>query len=381
MKGYIDGTNFFNLDIMKYWSFPNSWDIDKKKTTVNQRIFSNEWLGAQKRDGAFYLFCKDEDGNMCLRGRSKSVSGEYLDKIDWVPQFKQFFCALPPGTCFIGELYLPSNEQAKSTTSIMNCLREKAIKRQEKEPLHYYIFDVLAWDNMSWLDVSAGERFDSLDGFSKAYPFENVEWAEYYKGQELWNQLQSLLADGYEGVVITREDALYQPGKRPSKDTLKIKKELQETIDCIVIGANNPTTVYTGKEIESWPYWFDEYMNKKILRNDTKEFEETGTTTYKLYLDGGPVVPVTKNWFYGWAGSLKLGVYKDGQLVVIGNLSGITDEVKEHWKDYVGRVCTITAMEIMDNAQGGKGLRHPKLVSFRDDIEPTDCTWEKIYGN
>jgi len=375
MKGYIDGIDFFNLSIMKYWNFPNSWDIDKKKTTVNQRIFSGEWLGAQKRDGAFYLFCKDEDGNMCLRGRSKSVSGEYLDKIHWVPQFDSFFKELPPGTCFIGELYLPSNEQAKSTTSIMNCLREKAIKRQEKEPLHYYIFDVLAWDNMSWLDVPAGERFESLDGFWKAYPFENVEWAKYYRGQELWNQLQSLLADGYEGVVITREGALYQPGKRPSKDTLKVKKELQETIDCIVVGANPPSKEYTGKEIESWPYWFDILNNEKIT--SAAYSDKYNANIYLSYADGAPLVPVTKNWFYGWAGSLQLGVYKDGQLVEIGNLSGITDEVKEHWKDYVGRVCTITAMEIMDTG----GVRHPKFCNWRDDIELTDCTWEKIYDN
>ena len=53
MKGYIDGTDFFNLSIMKYWNFPNSWDIDKKKTTVNQRIFSGEWLGAQSGLGYF----------------------------------------------------------------------------------------------------------------------------------------------------------------------------------------------------------------------------------------------------------------------------------------------------------------------------------------
>ena len=135
---------------------------------------------------------------------------------------------------------------------------------------------------------------------------------------------------------------------------------------------------YTGKEIETWPYWFNEYTNEKIVRNDTKEFEETGTTTYKLYLDGGPVIPVTKNWFNGWAGSFKLGAYKDGKLVEIGNLSGVTDEMKENWKNYVGKVCVITAMEIMDNAQGGKGLRHPRFVEMRTDKRPEECLYEQI---
>ena len=128
MTMLIDGINFHDLENMKYWSFPNSWDLEKKKRTVNERIFSDEWLGAQKRDGAFYKFIKSDNGEMELLGRSKSVNGDYLNKIDWVPQLMPFFNDLPNGTCLLGEIYLPSNEQAKSTTSIMNCLVDKAVK-------------------------------------------------------------------------------------------------------------------------------------------------------------------------------------------------------------------------------------------------------------
>ena len=366
----IDGIDFHDLAAMKYWAFPNSWDLEKKKRTVNERIFSNEWLGAQKRDGAFYKFIKSDNGEMELLGRSKSVSGDYLNKIDWVPQLMPFFNDLPNGTCLLGEIYLPSNEQAKSTTSIMNCLVDKAVKRQEKEKLRYYVFDVLAFDDTSLLNITAQDRFEmELPFIEDKYgpAAEYVDFAHYFRGKQLWDNLQSLLADGYEGIVITREGALYQPGKRPSKDTLKVKKELQETIDCIMIGANGPAQEYTGKEMETWPYWFNELTNEKINKN-----------MYNDYVDGATVIPVTKNWFYGWAGSWKLGVYKDGKLVEIGNLSGITDEMKENWKDYIGKVCEITAMEIMNNAQGGKGLRHPKLVSMRSDKTPEECTIDQI---
>ena len=369
MKMIIDGIDFHELTAQKYYAPPNSWSTEKRKDVATSRIFSGEWWGSLKRDGAFYKFIKGMDGEMELLGRSKSVTGDYLNKIDWVPHLQNFFREIPNGTCLIGELYLPSNEQAKATTSIMNCLVNKAIKRQEKEPLHYYIFDVLAWEGESWIDKPAIERFDELNAFSRAYPYENIEWAQYFCGKELWEALQGYLADGHEGVVITRDLAPYQPGKRPSKDCLKVKKELQDTIDCIIIGANEPSRVYTGKELETWPYWWDEMSYKKV--NDQ---------LYKSYVDGAPVTPVTKAWFYGWAGSLKLGVYKGKQLIQIGNLSGITDEVKENWRDYVGTVAEVTAMEIMDNAQGGKGLRHPKLVRFRDDITSKECIWEKIYG-
>ena len=374
MKYYINGINFWELEAQKYYAPPKSWSAEKIKDTTTSRIFSGEWWGAQKRDGAFYKFIKDEDGNMFLIGRSKSKSGDYLDKYDWVPHLHSFFESLPNGTCLLGELYMPRDEQAKTTTSIMNCLQPKAIKRQEKEEnkLHYYIFDILADGGQSLIDCPAQDRFDILNSCKHTYGEGYHEWAEYYTGKELWDVLQNLLADGYEGVVITRGGAPYQPGKRPSKDCLKVKKELQETIDCVIIGANSPTKIYSGKEPETWEFWLNESTLEKITASEY--LEKTHNTIYAAYADGAPVVPVTKNWFYGWAGSLKLGLYDGDKLVHVGDLSGVTDEVKEHWKDYIGTVAEISCMEIHDTG----GLRHPKLISYRNDKPAKDCVINQI---
>lgn len=368
MKYIIDNYNFFEMEIERYFAPPSSWSQEKKEEWARTRIFSGDWYGAQKRDGAFFMFLKDEDGNMFLRPRARNVKKEFINKIDWVPHLHSFFESLPNGTCLLGEIYLPSNEQAKSTTSIMNCLLDKAIKRQEKEKLHYYIFDILADDNVSFLNVEAKQRFTiALEYYAPRYTDENVEWAHYVTGKELWNEIQNLLADGYEGVVITRGDSHYLPGKRTNKDTLKIKKELQDTIDCVIIGANPPTKLYDGREIEHWNYWYDEQNNEKIDK-----------LLYKEYADGAPVVPVTKNWFNGWAGSLKLGLYDGKDFIHIGNLSGITEEIKANWKDYVGTVAEIMAMEVMDNAQGGRGIRHPKLKQLRTDKNPKECLIDQL---
>lgn len=365
MKDYINGIDFHNLTAMKYYAPPSSWSQEKKKELTTTRIFSGDWYGALKKDGAFYKFIKDEDGNMELIGRSKSKKGDYLNKIDWVPHLHSFFEELPNGTCFLGELYLPSNEQAKSTTSIMNCLVDKAIKRQEKEKLHYYIFDCLAWDKESYINMKAIDRFLHLKDCSRAHKGDYYEWAEYYCGEELWEKLQNYLAEGKEGIVITLEDAPYRPGKRPSKETLKVKKELQETLDLVIIGANRPEKIYMGKEIQEWPYWFDELHDEPINKN-----------CYKEYQKGEPFVPVTKNWFNGWAGSLQLGAFKGDKVVHVGNLSGITDEMKANWHDYIGKVVEITAMEVMDTG----GVRHPKFLQIREDKDPKDCKLEEIFG-
>lgn len=379
MKYYIDGIDFWNLEPQRYYAPPKSWSAEKIKDITTSRIFSGEWWGAQKRDGAFYKFIKDEDGNMFLIGRSKSKSGDYLDKYEWVPHLHSFFESLPNGTCLLGELYMPRDEQAKTTTSIMNCLQPKAIKRQEKEEnkLHYYIFDILADDGQSLIDCPAQDRFDILNSCWRAYGEEYHEWAEYYTGKELWNILQDLLANGYEGVVITRGGAPYQPGKRPSKDCLKVKKELQETIDCVIIASNPPTRLYGGKEIEEWQYWFNNLTNEKILASDY--LNKNHRTIYGDYTDGAPVEPVTKNWFYGWAGSLQLGLYDKEHLIHVGDLSGINEEMRENWKNYIGKVVEISCMEISEDKNGKKGFRHPRLISIRTDKEPKECSLEQIY--
>ena len=144
----IDNVDFHELPAQKYWSFPSGYKKDSKAETQNM-IFSGDYVGARKMDGAFYKFIKDENGNMELIGRSKSVSGNYLNKIDWVPQFHSFFNSLPNGTCLLGELYFPEKEGSSAVTTIMGCLPQKARDRQEKGmKLHYYVFDVLAYNGI-----------------------------------------------------------------------------------------------------------------------------------------------------------------------------------------------------------------------------------------
>ena len=378
MNCIIEGIDFYELEAMKYYSPSTSWSAEKKKENAEQKIFSGDWIGSLKKDGTFCMCGRNLEGEIFLRPRARNVKKEFVNKVDWVPQFHQFLKELDPGTVFLGEVYLPLNEQAKATTSILNCLLPKSLKRQENEEsrLYLYIFDVLAENGKSYLNMRAEERFDLLNSFSRAYSYEYVSWARYYEGKELWNKLQEYLADGREGMVITHKNSPYEPGKRSAKRTLKIKKELQETIDCVIIGANPPTTLYTGKEPETWEFWFDESENCFITAQEYLEKEHTNI--YAAYVDGAPVKPVTKNRFYGWAGSLKLGLWDGDKLVHVGDLSGVTDEVKENWKDYVGKVVVISCMEITENQEGGWGFRHPRVINWRTDKPARECTVEQV---
>lgn len=386
MLGFIDGYNFGEMEAMKYYAPPSTWSDEKKRDNARAKIFSGDWLGAEKKDGYFAKLIKDEDGNIILYSRSRGVNGKFADKHEWVPHLNPFFRAIPNGTCFLGELYFPSQPGSRNVTTIMGCLKEKAIARQEKgEKLHFYVFDCLAYNGRSLMTTSASKRFKTIETLGSVFGFEDgdyVSFAEYVSGADLWSMLQEILARDDEGVVITHADGMYEPGKRPSKTTLKIKKELKQTIDCFFTGVGSaPTKIYTGKEIETWKFWENQITGAKI-----------NAEMYKEYKAGCPIVPVTKGYYHGWCGSMEIAVLKkavepgvrtciNGQwhegytIYPIGWLSGLPDEMKAEPKKYAFKPIEVNAMEW---DAWNHTLRHGKMVGWRKDLTIADCTLEKI---
>jgi ATP-dependent DNA ligase len=371
--GEIDKVNFQELNAERFWSFPKSYKKDTKEETRNM-IFSGEYTGSRKMDGAYYRFIKDMNGNMVLQGRSKGVSGNFLDKYDWVPQLHPFFESLPNGTCLLGEIYFPENEGSSNVTKIMGCLMQKARERQEKgDKLHYYIFDVWAFNGESFLEKKIEDRINTLIDIEAEYVSEYVEVAAYFEGNELWEQLQLILENGGEGVVITKKGTIPEPGKRKARKSLKIKKEISNTIDCFFTGkGTEPTKEYTGKELETWPYYINTITDERL---EVKEH-------YREYMTGSPIIPVTKPYYYGWAGSLEIGVIKGDKVVPIGLLSGLSDDLKSRPAAQKGKTIEVSCMELQCHDDGRQpGLRHAKFIQFRPDKDWKECKWEDVFGN
>jgi hypothetical protein len=368
MNGYIGDIDWINANAMLYWSYPSSYKKDSKEEIKNY-IYSGDYYGALKVDGYYQRLVKDEEGNCFMIARNKNVKGEAVNKYEWVPQLHPYMESLPNGSVLLCEIYLPGNEGSKKITSLLGCLRDKCISRQEKgQKLHFYVFDVCAWEGENMTETPALERFKKLDEISREYPNEFVEYAEYYNGDELWEKIGDYLEDGREGVVITHKDCSIYFKRTPARTTIKIKKEINKTIDCIFTGHYlPPTRVYTGKEIETWKYW------ENIRNGELKE-----GNYYEEYADGAPLEPVTKPYFFKFAGSLEIGLVKGDKVVPIGYLSGLTEEIKANPDKYKGRVIEVTAMEIMEDTHA---LRHGKMLRFRDDLTLQDATWEKVFGN
>lgn len=369
MVGFVDGIDWVNCEAMKYWSYPSGYAKDKK-AEIRNYIFSGDYLGALKVDGYYQRLVKDEDGNYFMIARNKDVNGNAINKFEWVPQLQSFMDAIPNGTVFFCEAYLPGNEGSRKITSLLGCLKDKCIQRQEKgQKLHFYIFDVAAFNGENYITLGMGQRVKNLNVIQERFKdsCKYVDWATYYTGKELWDKLDEYLSSGREGIVIYNKDCPIYFKRTPARQTIKIKKEINETIDCFFTGKYTPPTYkYEGKEIETWPYWINIITKEKI------EGEK-----YMDYYNGAPIEPITKPFFNDWAGSLEIGLIKENKVVPIGYLSNLTEEIKANPDLYKGKVIEVSCMEINE---GTNGLRHAKFIQFRPDLNIRDCTWEKIFN-
>ena len=368
MKGYVCGIDWINVEAMKYWSFTATTPLEKRRVETRNMVFSGDYIGARKVDGYYERLIKDEDGNCFMVARSKNVHGEAVEKLAWVPQIHDFMKSLPNGTVLLSECWLPGDEGSKKITSLLGCLKDKCIARQEKgQKLHFYIFDVMVWAGEDFTKNPFEQRVNFLSDIQYSYSTsEYIEWAIYYEGAELWDMLQEYLARGYEGMVIMRKEAPVYFKRTPARVSLKIKKELQDTLDCFFTGKiAAPTKNYTGKEIENWQYWVDQYTDERL---------PIGNHYYEAFMEGKPYIPVTKPYYLHYAGSLEIGLMDGDKEVGIGYLSGLTDEIKANYKDYIHRVIEVGAMELNDTG----GLRHAKMLGWRDDKPWRECSIEQL---
>ena len=271
MNIIIDNVDFWDgFEAMKYWSHPKTYDIKRKKEEAKSYVLSGNFIGSRKMDGFWQMIIKDTHGNYFARGRSANVDGGYVNKIDWIPQIKKELSSLPCGTVLLGEIYFPNNEGSRKVTSTFNCLKEKCLDKQKKEPLHYYIFDVLAYNGKSLINTPIETRinkyleYELLDVLRGDY----LEIADYKEGQELWNLYKEIIAAGGEGIVITNKTCKYLCGKRQARTTLKLKKELEDTIDAFIDGSYRiADKEYQGDKPETWNYWYNLKTGEKTTEN------------------------------------------------------------------------------------------------------------------
>lgn len=134
------------------------------------------------------------------------------------------------------ETFLPFQETVKRK-------RKHDIEQLSQDlPLRLYIFDILYLNGRSLLAETHHTRrviLENLLGQKQDVRLQIIDEKKVATTQELETYFLKNIHAGLEGLVVKREDALYQPGKR-NFNWIKLKRhargKLVDTIDCVILG-------------------------------------------------------------------------------------------------------------------------------------------------
>ena len=371
---------------MRIWQLP-----DNKKHELSKHCISGEYFAQEKVDGFWYQFEKTD--NYCfLFSRTVSAKDSLLvEKSANVPHLINFLNEkLPPRTTIIGEIYYPG-KTSKDATVVMGCLPEKAIERQKDNPIHFYIHDIIQYDNINLMNVKAELRYKIL---SKIWELHDLSSNPYlrladYVTEDIENYIESILAAGGEGAVLKKKDVIYQPEKKPAWSSIKVKKHGEADVVCMSFcdatkyydGKLDLLNNYGGKDALEWPYWVNEEMDlstgliiseKKIPINERMTIRGINFRT----------VPVTKGYYYNWKTSIEIGAFDDNNnLIKIGTVSsGLTDAIKEEISNYPEKYLNkVIQVGYMEKDCDEKTLRHPTFERLREDKNANECILKEIF--
>ncbi len=173
-------------------------------------------------------------------------SRNMLDMSDMFPDLKKAVQHLPVQSLICeGEaiaydeatdIFLPFQETVKRK-------RKHDIEQVSQDlPLRLYLFDILYLDGESYLDETHKKRRKALVDLCKHFKdvdIQAIEEKHIHTADELQDYFLRCIGAGLEGLVVKREDAVYQPGKR-NFNWIKLKREshgeLIDTIDGVILG-------------------------------------------------------------------------------------------------------------------------------------------------
>lgn len=301
-------------------------------TSTLPEDLSKEYLIAEEKlDGSRYVLYIGADpygrqsGNTLLSRRVSVTDGKHVDRTGNVPHITAIDYSGLEGTVLDGEIMA---NDFLGTNSVMNSSPALAVQKQnETGKLKYNVFDVLIFRGKDVRGYALEQRRKILEEVVRRMGNEFVTVIPQFKG-DIQTYFNQIVARGGEGVIVKDIRCGYGVG------WAKMKKVYD--ISCIVSG------------------W------------------KAGTGKYSSSI-----------------GSLALSVWHDGKLVEIGFASGFDDKLRNdmahNFDKYKGRVLDVFAQEIQDSKRSGGNpvgrLRHPTFHRFRDDVNPSDCTSEKLWAD
>lgn len=178
-------------------------------------------------------------------------SRNLLDMSDMFPDLKEAVEQLSVGNSSVESLICEGEAIVYDEDTETFLPFQETVKRKRKHdveqmsqdlPLRLYIFDILYLNGRSLLAETHHARrviLENLLAHENDVRLQIIEEKKVATAQELESYFLKNIHAGLEGLVIKREDALYQPGKR-NFNWIKLKRhargKLVDTIDCVILG-------------------------------------------------------------------------------------------------------------------------------------------------
>jgi ATP-dependent DNA ligase len=297
----------------------------------------DEWQYEPKWDG-FRGVLENDGGELALWSRKERPLLRYF------PELQPLGSLLPPHSALDGEIVI-AREGALDFDAMQTRLHpaESRVRKLAAEiPAQFIAFDVLLWDGEPVWREPLRQRRQRLEQVASTFvlsPY-TVDADE----AETW--LDDLEAAGLDGVIAKRRDAEYRPGERDA--VFKVKA--YRTADCIVVGVR----------------WKEKPSRLATLLLGL--YGEKG----ELHYVGSAAVAATKHQ-----------EILDRVLPLLDEQSERRFSEPNRWQTGGGLEETPLKPELVaevryDKVQGLR-LRHgTKLLRFREDKEPKDCTWREL---
>jgi len=295
-----------------------------------------DWQYEPKWDG-FRGVLENDGGELALWSRNERPLLRYF------PELRQLGDLLPPHSALDGEIVIERDGRLDFDAMQMRLHpAESRIRRLSGEiPAQFVAFDVLLWKGKPVHELPLEKRRRELEKLAKSFRISPA--TRDPDVAEGW--LDGLEAAGLDGVIAKRLGLPYLPGSREGAAKVKAHR----TADCVVVGVRwkeKPTTLAT--------------LLLGLYREDG-ELDYVGTAAVaagkrdeilkrvKPLLKGAPERGFSEPNRWG-GGELEQSAVKP-KLVV---------EVR------------------YDKVQGNRFRHGTKLIRFREDKDPEQCTWREV---
>jgi ATP-dependent DNA ligase len=299
-----------------------------------QQLPEGAWQYEPKWDG-FRGVLENDGGDLALWSRNGRPLLRYF------PELRSLGDRLPPHSALDGEIVL--EHEGRLEFDLLQLRLHPAESRIRKlaaaTPVRFVAFDVLLWDSEDVWRLPIEERRPRVESLplvispASSDPAQAREW------------LEQLDAAGLDGVVCKRLGLPYLPGSR--EGAVKVKE--RKTADCVVVGIR----------------W-------------RKNRAGLATLLLGLYGDEGGL---------DYVGSCAVAPRHEGE--ILARIEPLLEGAPERGFSEPNRWGSgeleeaavrpeLVVEVIFDKVQGNRIRHGARLVRFRPDKDPLDCTWREV---